>query len=175
MTTNEKDVLQYLTFSLAGEEYGVSVLAVREILEYGVVTRVPRAPSHFRGVINLRGRVVPLVDLALRLGLESRPLTPRTCVVVVEVDVEGDRVVVGLVVDAVSRVIEFGPADIEPSPSFGAAAEAGLIAGMGRAGKSFVLLLAVDSIVANTAIAATALTTASVVAPASGSLSLGGM
>ncbi len=151
MTTNETDVkLQYLTFSLADEEFGVPVLVVKEILEYGVVTRVPRAPSHVRGVINLRGRVVPLVDLAIRLGLHPRPLTQRTCVVVVEVQVEGERVVAGLVVDAVSRVFEFAPADIEPAVSFGANLESTFLTGLGRVGRSFVLLLDVERLVATT-------------------------
>src|SRR5262245_21194837 len=108
MTQDQSTLAQYLTFSVAEEEYGISVLSVREILEYGVVTRVPRAPAHIRGVINLRGRVVPLVDLAVRLGQPASPTTPRTCVVVVEVEIEGERTVMGLIVDAVSQVVELG-------------------------------------------------------------------
>jgi len=168
MTQDTSALAQYLTFSVAEEEYGVSVLAVREILEYGVVTRVPRAPAHIRGVMNLRGRVVPLVDLAVRLGLAPSPISPRTCVVVVEVEVEGERTVMGLVVDAVSQVVELGAEDIEAPPPFGAAADAALLSGMGRAGKRFVLLLDVDKVLAGKveepAPAASSLTTAAAAA-----------
>ncbi len=143
-----KGLAQYLTFTVADEEYGVSVLAVREILEYGAVTRVPRAPAHIRGVMNLRGRVVPLIDLAVRLGLSPAALTPRTCVVVVEVELEGDRAIMGLVVDAVSQVIDLGPRDIEAPPPFGATVEAELLSGMARAGKRFVLLLDLERVLA---------------------------
>lgn len=145
-----KDAQQYLTFSVAEEEYGVSVLVVREILEYGAVTRVPRAPSYIRGVMNLRGRVVPLVDLAVRLGMAQRPLTPRTCVVVVEMEIEGECLIMGLVVDAVSQVLAFGPADIEPPPAFGSSVDIALLDGMGRWGNRFVLLLDVDRLLSGT-------------------------
>jgi chemotaxis signal transduction protein len=149
MTINEaKGIAQYLTFSVGEEEYGVSILAVREILEYGVVTRVPRAPSHIRGVMNLRGRVVPLVDLAVRFGLPPAPPTARTCVVVVEVELQGERTVMGLVVDAVSQVIELGTEDIEAAPPFGATVDAAFLTGMGRAGKRFVLLVDVQRVLA---------------------------
>ena len=149
MTNQTQGLAQYLTFSVADEEYGVSVLSVREILEYGVVTRVPRAPAHIRGVMNLRGRVVPLVDLAARLGLAPRAVTPRTCVVVVEVELESERAVLGLVVDAVSRVIELGDQDIEAPPLFGANVDVALLSGMGRAGKRFILLLDVEKILSD--------------------------
>lgn len=144
--TETKGLAQYLTFTVASEEYGVSILGVREILEYGVVTRVPRAPAYIRGVMNLRGRVVPLVDLAVRLGLPASPITPRTCVVVVEVEIEGERTVMGLIVDAVSQVMELGADDIEPPPPFGATVDVAMLSGMGRAGKAFVLLLDVDRV-----------------------------
>jgi purine-binding chemotaxis protein CheW len=147
-TSESKGLTQYLTFSVAGEEYGVSVLSVREILEYGVVTRVPRAPSHIRGVMNLRGRVVPLVDLAVRFGLPPAPPTSRTCVVVVEVELQGERTVMGLVADAVSQVIQLGAGDIEAPPPFGATVDAAFLSGMGRAGKRFVLLLDVARVLA---------------------------
>jgi chemotaxis signal transduction protein len=168
MTPNESTLAQYLTFTVGEEEYGITVLAVREILEYGVVTRVPRAPAHIRGVMNLRGRVVPLVDLAVRLGRASSPITPRTCVVVVEAEVEGERTVMGLIVDAVSQVLELGASDIEAPPPFGAAADAAFLSGMGRAGKRFVLLLDVDRVLATEkdtpASASSSLTTAAAAA-----------
>ena len=147
VTTKEAaDLAQYLTFSVAGEEYGVSILSVREILEYDTVTRVPRTPAFIRGVINLRGRVVPVVDLAARFGRPSRDVTKRTCVVIVEVELEGEGTVMGLVADAVSQVVELGADDIEPAPSFGTHVDVGYLKGMGRLDKSFVLLLDIDRV-----------------------------
>jgi chemotaxis signal transduction protein len=140
------DLAQYLTFSVAGEEYGISVLTVREILEYDTITRVPRTPAFIRGVINLRGRVVPVVDLASRFGLPPSEVTKRTCVVIVEVELEGERTVMGLIADAVSQVIELGPDDIEPSPSFGTRVDVAYLKGMGRLEKRFVLLLNIDRV-----------------------------
>ena len=140
------DLAQYLTFSVAEEEYGISVLTVREILEYDAVTRVPRTPAFIRGVINLRGRVVPVVDLAARFGLPACQVTKRTCVVIVEAVLDGKAAVMGLMADAVSQVIELGPDDIEPSPSFGTRVDVAYLKGMGRAGKRFVLLLDIDRV-----------------------------
>ena len=135
---------QFLTFSIADEEYGLSILKVREILEYDAVNRVPRAPAHVRGVINLRGRVVPVVDLAVRFGLPPSPVTRRSCVVIAEVDLDGEVVVMGIVADAVNQVIELGSEDVEPPPSFGTRVEPPFLEGMGRVGTGFVLLLAID-------------------------------
>lgn len=140
------DLSQFLTFSVAEEEYGISVLTVREILEYDTVTRVPRTPAFIRGVINLRGRVVPVVDLAVRFGLPASPVTNRSCVVIVEVQVQGEPVVMGLIADAVNQVIELGPEDIEPPPSFGTRVDVAYLKGMGRADKRFVLLLEIDRV-----------------------------
>ena len=147
MTENtEAGRSQYLTFNVAEEEYGLSVLTVKEILEYGEVTRVPRAPAHIRGVMNLRGRVVPLIDLALRLGLPQSAPTARTCVVVVEVDIEGERVVTGLIADGVNQVVEFGDTDIEAPPAFGSRVDAAFLKGLGRVGKRFVMILDVGGL-----------------------------
>lgn len=145
-SSESKSHAQYLTFSVGSEEYGLSILDVREILEYGVVTRVPRAPAHIRGVMNLRGRVVPLVDLAVRFGLKPAPPTARTCVVVVEAELQGERTVMGLVVDAVSQVIELSVDEIESAPPFGATVDAVFLSGLGRAGKRFVLLLDIQRV-----------------------------
>ena len=142
--TDASQRAQYLTFSVAGEEYGVSIVKVREILEYGAVTRVPRTPEHVRGVINLRGRVVPVVDLAVRLGLPASAVTRRSCVVIVEVKVDGEDVVMGIMADAVSQVIELDDAEIEAPPSFGTRLDVGYLKGLGRAGRGFVLLLDID-------------------------------
>ncbi len=138
------DRAQYLTFSVAGEEYGLGVLKVREILAYVALTRVPRTPEYIRGVINLRGRVVPVVDLAVRFGLPASPVTNRSCVVIVELSLDGAPVIMGVMADAVSQVVELGSDAIEPPPSFGTRVDVGFLKGMGRAGRGFVLLLDID-------------------------------
>jgi len=140
------DLAQFLTFSVADEEYGISVLSVREILEYDTVTRVPRTPEFIRGVINLRGRVVPVVDLAVRFGMPPSAVTKRSCVVIVEVELGGEPIVMGLIADAVNQVIELGPEDIEPPPSFGTPVDVAFLKGMGRTEKRFVLLLEIDRV-----------------------------
>jgi chemotaxis signal transduction protein len=144
---------QILTFTVAGEQYGVSVLEVREILEYGAVTRIPRSPTHIRGVMNLRGRVVPLVDLAIRFGLPAAPPTARTCVVVVEATIRGETTVMGLIVDSVSQVFELGTDEIEPAPPFGTSGDAAFLRGMGREDGRFVLLLNVERVLTTTHVA----------------------
>jgi purine-binding chemotaxis protein CheW len=139
---------QYLTFFLAGEEYAIGILRVKEILEYDTVTPVPQTPPAIRGVINLRGSVVPVVDLAAKFGLPPSPLTKRTCIVIVEVTLAGARSVLGLLADAVSQVMDFAPGDIEAPPAFGTGIRVDYLQGMGKVGKRFVLLLDVDRILA---------------------------
>lgn len=135
---------QYLTFQLAGEEYAFGILRVKEILEHEVITRVPNAPPAVRGVINLRGAVVPVVDLALRFGLPATAITRRTCIVIVEVQTEEEQLVMGVLVDAVSQVIDLAAGDIEPPPPFGARVRVDHLVGMGKLDKKFVLILDVD-------------------------------
>src|SRR5438105_3099515 len=113
------EVRQYLSFFVEGSEYAVGILGVKEILQYGVVTRVPQSPACVRGVINLRGNVVPVIDLATRFQLRDSPVTKWTCIVIVETQVAGERVTMGVIADAVSQVIELAPADIEALPAFG--------------------------------------------------------
>lgn len=141
---------QYLTCRIADEDYGIGILEAREILEYETLTKVPNAPRFIRGVINLRGSVVPVVDLAVKFGQEARPLTKRTCILIVETSAEDGRGVVGLVVDAVSQVIELTPDQIEPPPSFGTRAREEHLRGLGRSGNRFVLLLALDRVLQET-------------------------
>ena len=145
---------QYLGFHIAGEEYAIGILRVREILEYDTVTRVPTTPPSIRGVINLRGSVVPVVDLAVKLGLAESVVTKRSCVVVVEIVLEGERTVMGLLADAVSQVIDLPAAEIEPPPPFGTRIRVECLLGMGRAGKKFVLLLDIDKILSSDDVAA---------------------
>ncbi len=142
---------QYLTFLLASEEYAVDVLSVKEIIEYGDVTKVPGTPVHVRGVINLRGSVVPVVDLAVKLGREESPLSRRSCIVIVETGLEGERVVTGVVADAVNQVIEFSPDDIEPPPAFGTGVRLHYLDGIAKTGGSFVLVLNMDSVLSDEA------------------------
>jgi purine-binding chemotaxis protein CheW len=135
---------QYLTFQLAGEEYAVELLQAREILRYEQVTRVPTAPPSIRGVLNLRGRVVPVVDLAVKLGLPDTPVTGRTCIVIVDVALEGERTVMGVIAEAVSQVVDLAAGDIEPPPPFGPRARVEFLRGMARLGERFALLLDLD-------------------------------
>jgi purine-binding chemotaxis protein CheW len=142
---------QYLTFLLAHEEYAVDVLSVKEIIEYGDVTTVPGTPVHVRGVINLRGSVVPVVDLAVKLGREESPLSRRSCIVIVETSLQGERVVTGVVADAVNQVIEFSPEDIEPPPAFGTGVRLHYLDGIAKTGGAFVLVLNMDSVLSDEA------------------------
>ena len=148
MKNDEKAVTrrQYLTFLLSNEEYAVDVLSVKEIIEYGDVTKVPGTPFHVRGVINLRGSVVPVVDLAVKLGREESPLSRRSCIVIVETGAHGERVVTGVVADAVNQVIEFSPDDIEAPPAFGTGVRLHYLDGIAKTGAAFVLVLNMDSV-----------------------------
>ena len=135
---------QYLTFMLAQEQFAIGILGIKEIIEYHGVTEVPMMPACIRGVINLRGAVVPVMDLLARFGRPSSEATKRTCVVIVEIDGAAERQVVGLVVDAVNEVLDIAAADIEPAPSFGARVRSDFLHGVGKVRGKFVLLLDVD-------------------------------
>jgi len=149
-TAEANEQTQFLTFLLAGEAFAVGILRVKEIIEYETVTRIPSAPPSIRGVINLRGSVVPVVDLAVRFGLGQSPVTKRTCVIIVEVEVGGrQRLVMGLMADSVSQVIDLPLAEIEPPPSFGTCVPMDYLKGIGKMGKKFVLLLDVDKVVSS--------------------------
>jgi len=151
---------QYLTFFLAGEEYAITILKVTEILECAVLTKVPGAPAWVRGVINLRGAVVPVVDLAVKFGMPQTEITPRTCVVVVEVQSDQERLVLGVMADAVHQVVELGPDQIQPPPSFGAKVRVDCIQGMGDSNGKFVVLLDIDRVLSLSEILSAAETTA---------------
>jgi purine-binding chemotaxis protein CheW len=138
------DQTQYLTFQLAGEEYAVNILQVKEIIAYGTLTTVPQTPPSIRGVINLRGSVVPVVDLALKFGLNASPVTNRTCVVIVEVNTDGEPTVVGIIADSVSQVVELSAEDILPAPAFGTQVRMNFLQGMGKTEARFVLILNID-------------------------------
>jgi purine-binding chemotaxis protein CheW len=137
------DAAQYLTFMLDGESFAIGILAIKEIIEYDSLTEVPMMPPSVRGVINLRGAVVPVIDMQARFGRPPSVVGKRTCIVIVEIegDREGQRAVVGVMVDAVNEVLDIAPADIEPPPSFGARIRSDFIAGMGKVRGKFVILL----------------------------------
>ena len=147
---NTMDQTQYLTFHLAGEEYAVGILQVKEIIAYGTLTTVPQTPPSIRGVINLRGSVVPVVDLALKFGLSASAVTNRTCIVIVEVNLDGEPTVMGIVADSVSQVVELSADDILPAPSFGTQVRMNFLQGMGKAGARFVLVLNIDKVLSST-------------------------
>jgi purine-binding chemotaxis protein CheW len=139
-------LVQYLSFFIAGEEYAIGILQVREIIEYDTLTRVPGAPGWIRGVTNLRGSVLPVIDLGMKVGLPPSTLNRRSCIVVAEVALQEEKLVMGVLADAVGQVLELGPGDVEPPPSFGTPVHAGYLIGMGRAGKKFILLLDIDRV-----------------------------
>ena len=137
---------QYLTYFLAEEEYGVNIQQVKEIIEYTAITKVPKVPRWIRGVINLRGNVVPVVDLAVRFGLEERPITKTTCIIIVEVQQETEKAVMGVIADAVNQVIALTAEEIEEPPAFGTRVRLEYLAGMGKLGKKFALILNIDRV-----------------------------
>jgi purine-binding chemotaxis protein CheW len=138
---------QYLTYTLGAEMFAIGILHIKEIIEYGALTAVPMMPGFIRGVINLRGAVVPVIDLASRFGGQPTETTRRTCIVIVELRLpEGETRVLGVVVDTVSAVLDIAASDIEPAPAFGTRIRTDFIAGMAKVGGKFVILLDVDRV-----------------------------
>ena len=137
---------QYLTFMLGAEVFAIGILSIKEIIEYGHLTTVPMMPHCIRGVINLRGAVVPVIDLSARFGRKPSAMTRRTCIVIIEVNADAQRQVVGVIVDAVNEVLEIAAADIEPAPSFGTYIRTDFIRGMGKIDARFVIILDVDRV-----------------------------
>jgi purine-binding chemotaxis protein CheW len=137
---------QYLTFMLGAEVYAVGILGIKEIIEYPALTAVPMMPACVRGVINLRGAVVPVIDLQARFGRAASPVTKASCIVIVEIEAEGERQVIGMVVDAVNAVLDIAAAEIEPPPAFGARIRSDFIHGIGKVKGKFVILLDVQHV-----------------------------
>lgn len=139
---------QYLTFLLAREMFAISIDSVKEIIEYGQITPVPLVPKFVRGIINLRGQVVPVIDLQVRLGRESSPVGKRTCIVIFEVSMpdEGGSETVGVVVDSVSEVLGIGQSRIERAPQFGAKLRQEFIAGLAAFDSKFVIILDIEKV-----------------------------
>jgi len=141
-----QDYQQYLTFMLGGETFAVGILGIKEIIEYGHVTHVPMMPSFIRGVINLRGSVVPVVDLSARLGRSNSTITKRSCIVILETRADNRSHDIGMMVDMVHAVLDIPSQEIEPPPSFGAKIRADFISGMAKVNERFVIVLHADQV-----------------------------
>lgn len=137
---------KYLTFSLAGEEYGIGILKVREIIGMMPITPVPLAPEFLKGVINLRGKVIPVVDLRRKFGMEEAQVSERTCIIVVEINGSSSHIPMGIVVDAVSEVLNVKSSDIEQTPNLGGNLRADYILGIGKMDGGIKILLDIDRV-----------------------------
>jgi len=140
------ETTQYLTFKLEEELFALDIGKVREVLDFTTITKVPQTPDYMRGVINLRGSVVPVVDLRLKFGMAMAEQTVNTCVIIVEVELEGERVVMGAMADAVQEVMDLEPDQIEPPPRIGTKLNTDFIKGMGKHNEQFIIILDIDKI-----------------------------
>ena len=140
---------KYLTFSMADEEYGIGILKVKEIIGMMAVTMVPQTPSYVKGVINLRGKIIPVVSLRLKFGLEEIDYTDRTCIIVVEVKTLSGSVQMGIMVDEVSEVLNIRSAEIEDTPAFGTSLKTDFILGMAKTGNKVKILLDIDKVISS--------------------------
>jgi purine-binding chemotaxis protein CheW len=145
---------QYLTFFLAGEEYAISILQVTDIIECGAVTKVPGTPSWIRGVHNLRGAVVPVIDLAVKFGMPATVVTRRTCIVIIELRVDDESMIMGVMADAVNQVVELNDDQIQPAPAFGPKVSVDCIVGMGSSNGKFIVILDIDHVLSSSEILA---------------------
>lgn len=137
---------QFLAFVLGGETYAMEIRSIKEVIQYGALTQVPMMPDFIRGVINLRGSVVPVLDLAVRFGRPPSDVSRRTCVVVLEVEHFGEFLILGFIVDQVRAVLDIGAADIEPPPAFGSSLRSEFLAGIGKVEGEFIIILDVDHV-----------------------------
>ncbi|NIQ98119.1 MAG: chemotaxis protein CheW [Desulfuromonadales bacterium] len=144
----QKDLNQYLTFRLNSERFAIDVGQVREILDMTDMTRVPQTPDYMLGVINLRGNVVPVIDLRQRFGLPAAEQTRDSCIIVMEINIDGEQVVIGALADAVEEVLDMRTDDIEAAPRLGAQVNVDFIRGVGKRGEQFVMILEIDRIFA---------------------------
>lgn len=137
---------QFLTFLLNGEPFAINILVIKEIIEYGSLTSVPLMPDFIRGVLNLRGQVLPVIDLAARFGRAPATIARRTCIVIIEMDNDGEKQDVGVIVDSVSEVMDIAQSAIQPAPAFGAKIRADFIEGMAELNDRFIIILNVDRV-----------------------------
>ena len=140
------ETTQYLTYKLGDEIYALDIGKVREVLDFTSATKVPRTPDFMRGVINLRGSVVPVVDLRLKFGMTATEKTVNTCVIITEVTVDNDTTVLGALADSVQEVIDLSPADISPAPKIGTRLRTEFIRGMGKRDDRFIIILDIDKV-----------------------------
>ena len=140
------ETTQYLTFKLEEELFALDIGKVREVLDFTTITKVPQTPDYMRGVINLRGSVVPVVDLRLKFGMVMAEQTVNTCVIIVEVELEGEKVVMGAMADAVQEVLDLEPDQIEPPPRIGTKLNTEFIKGMGKHAEQFIIILDIDKV-----------------------------
>ena len=140
------ETTQYLTFKLRDEVFALDIGKVREVLDFTTVTKVPQTPDFMRGVINLRGNVVPVVDMRLKFGLSQTEKTVNTCVIITEIDVDGETTVVGAMADSVQEVLDLEPEQIEPPPRIGAKLNTDFIMGMGKHNDQFIMILNIDKV-----------------------------
>ncbi|MEW5902538.1 MAG: chemotaxis protein CheW, partial [Acidobacteriota bacterium] len=137
---------QYLTFKLENEIFALDIAKVREVLDFTAVTKVPRTPDFMRGVINLRGNVVPVVDMRLKFGMSGTEKTVNTCIIITEIDIEEEKTVIGALADSVQEVIELEPEQIEPAPRIGTRLKTEFIRGMGKRDDHFIIILDIDKV-----------------------------
>ena len=144
--TNTTEMTQYLTFRLDEEIFALHITKVREVLDYTVVTKVPRTPDFMRGVINLRGSVVPVIDLRLKFGMSATESGVNTCIIITEVQVDNETVVLGALADAVQEVLDLDAGSIAPPPKIGTKLRTEFIKGMGRQNDRFIIILDIDKV-----------------------------
>ncbi|WKZ33817.1 MAG: chemotaxis protein CheW [Thermodesulfobacteriota bacterium] len=145
--------MQYLTFRLEDEVFALDITQVREVLDFTTVTKVPRTPDFMRGVINLRGSVVPVVDMRLKFGMSRTEQTVNTCIIIVEISLDGEKLVIGALADSVQEVIEIEPGQIEPPPRIGTRLNTDFIKGMGKRDEQFIIILDIDRIFSSSELA----------------------
>jgi purine-binding chemotaxis protein CheW len=147
MSTSEiMETTQYLTFKLEDEVFALDISKVREVLDFTTVTKVPRTPEFMRGVINLRGSVVPVVDLRLKFGMSKTEQSVNTCIIITEVNVDGETTILGALADSVQEVMDLEPGQIESAPKIGTRLNTEFILGMGKKDSTFVILLDIDKV-----------------------------
>jgi purine-binding chemotaxis protein CheW len=137
---------QYLTFKLSEEIYALDIGKVREVLEYTTITKVPRTPPFMRGVINLRGGVVPVIDMRLKFGMEKTEKTVNTCIIIAEITIDDETTILGALTDSVQEVIDLEPGQIEPAPRMGTRLNTEFIRGMGKRDGEFIIILDIDKV-----------------------------
>ncbi|MBF0476956.1 MAG: chemotaxis protein CheW [Deltaproteobacteria bacterium] len=143
------EATQYLTFTLDEEDFALEISKVKEILDFTTITKVPRMPEFFRGVLNLRGNVVPVIDLRLKLGMKAIERTVDTCIVIIEISIDGELTLMGALADSVKEVIDLDPGQISPPPTLGTRLDTRFLKGMGKCGEKFLIILDIDMVLSS--------------------------